>query len=109
MPLNKPETVTEQKTNVASISIAGIGCLVPLGVVLTFTGIGAIIGVPLLLIGLFTFFSGMIGSLFVRGKTIICPYCYEETKVTKNINAYTCPRCQKRVLIEGDSGRKVET
>ncbi|MFW6265033.1 MAG: hypothetical protein ACOC3B_02900 [Bacillota bacterium] len=109
MSQKKPETVSEKRANVAATSLAGIGCLVPLGFFLTVTGVGIIAGIPLILIGIFVFLSGTVGSFFIKGKTIICPYCYEETKVTKDANAYNCPRCEKRVLIDGEIGRKVDT
>jgi DNA-directed RNA polymerase subunit RPC12/RpoP len=73
------------------------GCLIVAGGLLCLTGIGAIIGIPMILGGLLAPFLGPVLRLtHIKGK---CPYC--ETNVTAQSTALgvTCPACNKRIVI----------
>lgn len=94
---------------VASGTFAGIivgivgGVLVILvGLVLTATVIGAIIGIPLIIMGI-----GMMGIAPLQGtamgfmtKKAECPYCHNELSFVMK-KALTCKYCKKRLLVRG--------
>lgn len=74
------------------------GCLIPAGIILCFTGIGAIVGIPLILAGLLAPFLGpLIGLVALRGE---CPWC--GTMVTSHAasQGFDCPACKKRIVIK---------
>jgi hypothetical protein len=82
------------------------GCLIVAGGLLCLTGMGAIIGIPLILAGLLTPFLGPVLALTtIKGP---CPYC--ETSVTAQSRAVgvTCPACQKRIIIREKRFYRIE-
>jgi hypothetical protein len=71
--------------------------LVVVGVVLTATGIGAIIGVPLIIAGIVLAFAGpFLGLGSIKGA---CPYCGGEVHSSKTAPGVTCPACLRRIVI----------
>ena len=82
------------------------GCLIPVGIILCFTGIGAIIGVPLILVGLFAMIIGpLMGLGELKGE---CPWC--GTKVTSPTasQGIDCPACKKRIVIKDKRFVRIE-
>lgn len=88
-------------------NIGWVLCLVfiSIGTVLSFTGIGAVIGIPLI-------FAGII-SPFVSKKTdttmfrVLCPTCGHEVLTLKK-PGITCKACKKRMVLQGDRYVKVD-
>ena len=68
------------------------------GLGLCFTGVGAILGVPLILWEL--------GNIPVRIppgiRTGPCPKCHKDLFLLKEVPATTCPICRARVVVTGD-------
>lgn len=89
--------------------VAGWGCgiwLIIIGVVLCFTGIGAIIGVPLIIAGLLAFIIGPImGLAQIKGP---CPYCGSKVRATKTQPGVDCPACKKRIVIRDNMFFRVD-
>ncbi len=76
----------------------GLG-FISIGLLLSLTGIGAIIGIPMILIGLVMPFSvggftGLMGMITKKGN---CPYCNFAITVTP-MPGIDCPACKKRIL-----------
>ena len=81
-------------------------CVIVVGGLLCLTGIGAIIGIPLILAGLLALFLGpLLGLTSIKGK---CPYC--ETSVTAQSTAVvvTCSAYQKRIVIREKRFYRIE-
>lgn len=110
----------------AGASVIGLGCMVPLGILLCCTVIGAIIGIPLILAGLGTPALGPIAAMgALRGQ---CPYCGKKIVVLplpgkKTFTALTgkimnmdmpvkadahCPICRKGLTINGKQFFKMD-
>ncbi len=97
----------------AGMGAMGFGCgfwLVLLGVLLSLTGIGAIIGIPLILVGIGlpmgSAMAGLIpGWLMLKGK---CPHCDSDITVANFSSGMDCPACKKRLLIRNKKFVKVE-
>lgn len=100
----------------------GCGCLVAtgmaywmiaIGIILCFTGIGALIGVPLIIAGiLMPIFGWGMGKEMASCKMIAkdCPYCGRPKVVAQqgdiSNGGITCPACQHRIIIrDGEFGR----
>ena len=94
------ETTSAKGEGVATGCAAGAmtsGCLIVAGGLLCLTGIGAIIGIPMILAGLLAPFLGpVIGLTNIRGK---CPYCEISVKALSRDVGVTCPACKKRIVI----------
>lgn len=73
----------------AGFAAIGIGSL------LCFTGIGAIIGIPLIIAGIIFPFLNIGNSTLVGN----CPYCGHETIAFKNDPGVTCKACRQRIII----------
>ncbi len=68
------------------------------GIALCFSGIGAIVGVPLLLVSIIKLFLAPIEGYFLYGH-ITCPVC--QTKLTvHNANENKCSNCGKQMIIK---------
>ena len=77
--------------------IAVAGCAFPAGVLLTLTGIGAIVGIPLIIVSFFLPFAGALGGLGqITGP---CPHCATPIHASKFSPGTNCPGCTRRVLI----------
>lgn len=75
------------------------GIFIPLGIVLCFTGVGAILGVPLILAGLFGAPLGsMMGLGALNGE---CPWCGTQVTSPPAALGVDCPACKKRIVIKG--------
>jgi hypothetical protein len=80
--------------------------LIVLGLILTFTGIGAIIGVPMIIVGVVLPFVGpFLGLANIKGP---CPYCGSDVHATKTQPGVTCPACQRRIIIRGGQYHRVD-
>ncbi|WP_052087699.1 hypothetical protein [Paenibacillus wynnii] len=83
--------------------VFGVGCLIfgiPVGIVLSLTGIGALLGIPLILASI-----GMpiYGALHMRNsKKLICPSCSHSISIIGNETGVTCPTCKKRLVSQGE-------
>ena len=77
------------------------------GAALCLTGIGAIIGIPLIIAAIVSpFFS--IGSYTLQGP---CPYCENQVIAlvsgqSRNMGQ-TCQHCRKRYLVKGNEFKKI--
>lgn len=83
--------------------------IIPAGLFLSMTGIGALIGIPLIIFGLFAPFLGLTGKKYVKGEMIgtgilkgPCPYCKKEFTTAKMDSSVDCPHCKKRLFVEGE-------
>ena len=80
----------------------GIGWLVGfwlilIGVILCFTGIGAILGIPLIIGGiLMPILGAAMGLSRIKGA---CPYCGSTVGALKKSPGVNCPGCKKRLVI----------
>jgi Zinc-ribbon containing domain len=80
------------------------GCLAFIGIILTLTGIGAIIGIPLIIIGILMFFIGpLLGLGTLKGE---CPWC--GNLVTVMGKGQDCPICKKRIVVKDKKFIKIE-
>jgi len=71
--------------------------LIIVGVMLCLTGLGAFLGVPMIIAG---FFSPLVGPFFgsgsVGGK---CPWCGASISSLKHSQEFTCHHCSRRVVV----------
>jgi DNA-directed RNA polymerase subunit RPC12/RpoP len=79
------------------------GCMgavfVIVGVLLCFTVIGAIIGIPLILIGVGSPIMGsLVGLGSIKGP---CPWCGGVVVTPLRSHGVDCPSCKKRVVVRG--------
>lgn len=87
--------------------LAGWGCIFWIGFLLCLTGIGAILGVPLILAGLaLPFLTGTLFSVIMIREA--CPYCSGPIFTTKLSLGVDCPSCKKRIIIRNKELRKPE-
>lgn len=97
--------------------LGGIGGLI-IGIALCCTGIGAIIGIPLLFfvaIGAMTIIGGgslgILSSVAGNRRTLKapCPYCgHSEITMNTETLGVDCPACQKRIVIRDKAFMRVE-
>jgi hypothetical protein len=73
-------------------------CLLPLGIFFTGTGVCAVFGIPMILLGLFLPFS-MAGMGAMRYLVGFCPYCSTQNKVLKHLPGFNCAGCSNRLLV----------
>lgn len=93
---------------VASGCLAGLGCgiwLIFFGIILSATGIGAIIGIPMILIGiLMPVLAPIMGLTAIKGK---CPYCGNNITSSSTAQGLNCKACNNRVVIKGKKFVKI--
>ncbi len=78
---------------------AGIAWLLfSAGFGLTMIGIGAIIGVPMMVIAAILFVGAPLFGLF-RVLNGPCPYCSSDLTASPHVKGVTCPACKKRVVV----------
>lgn len=82
-------------------SWVAFGCVLPVGILLCFTGIGAIIGIPLILAALIFPFTGF------AAQKAPCPYCGQMVHVFAGVGV-NCPACKQRIVIRGKQFLKVD-
>lgn len=109
--LQSMENGTQTKS--AKLEGASYGCLAGsviygfltfVGILLTLTGVGAIIGIPLIILGIVMFFiSPLLGLGAVKGD---CPWC--GTTVTVMAKGEDCPICKKRIVVKDKKFIKIE-
>lgn len=79
-------------TSTAAIFIGG-------GIILSITIIGAILGIPMIAIGLII--------LFIRSRikviSVKCPHCKIENKIEPTVTIFNCEQCSKTIHLEGDA------
>jgi len=91
-------------------SMLGASGLITAGVILCCTGIGAVVGIPLIVIGLllplFHVTETALGgsSKWLKGD---CPWCGTEV-TTPRLPGFYCGACKKRIVIRGNRFLKVE-
>jgi hypothetical protein len=96
------KTATDAKSDTATGVMIGtvagagtFGCMFVAGLLLTFTGIGAIIGIPMMLASILALVVGpFTGIGQVKGP---CPHCGQ--KVSGKPPGVDCPACRRRVVI----------
>src|ERR1035438_8397569 len=82
------------------------GCLIPLGILLCFTGIGAIVGVPVILAGLLAPVLGpLLGLGALKGR---CPWCGTVVTSATAAKGIDCPACKKRIVIRDKRFIKID-
>lgn len=81
--------------------------LIIIGGALSLTGIGMIIGIPIIFAGLIMLIAGpIVGTSLIKGQ---CPYCGNNLGSFSSIqNALTCKACGKRVLVRNKKFLKIE-
>jgi DNA-directed RNA polymerase subunit RPC12/RpoP len=97
------ETKGEKLAGLVVGTWLGLGCLIPAGVVLCLTGIGALIGIPLIIAGIVAPIVGLVSS--IKGP---CPYCGSAVTTSKSSQGVTCRACKKRVVVRDRKFYRVE-
>ena len=98
--------ITQAKKEKIGIGAAGCsGCLFSLiglsmGIFLCLTGVGAILGIPIILGALlFPFIAPALGFMtHITGK---CPYCGQGFSDQKG-PGFDCPACKERIIVRGE-------
>ena len=76
--------------------VFGIGMLVA-GFLVSLTGLGAIVGVPMMIVGALAFFLPLAQPQGVlRGE---CPSCHGVLRAPIESEETICPKCQSRILV----------
>lgn len=89
--------VKDYLIGVAAAALTGL-FIALIGLVLTITVIGAIIGIPIMVVGILQIFlSPFLGSLFVFKR---CPYCDNKVLINKFQKSVKCSKCKKRLIVE---------
>lgn len=71
--------------------------LIIVGVMLCLTGLGAFVGVPMIVAGFFAPLAGpFFGSGSIGGK---CPWCGAKISSLKHSQEFTCHHCSQRVVV----------
>jgi uncharacterized Zn finger protein (UPF0148 family) len=98
----------QAQTEAQSAKAEGVfdGCLttggkgvvvIAVGILLCLTGIGAVVGVPLILFGLLSPFIGaLLGWTGLKGQ---CPWCAAPITSPAGAQGIDCPACKKRIVI----------
>lgn len=87
--------------NTATGCVAGstMGVLLILGgSLVSLTGIGAIIGIPMIIAGIGCFVAGPIAGAKMKVVDGVCPYCNGKVQTFATIRALDCPECKQRIL-----------
>jgi DNA-directed RNA polymerase subunit RPC12/RpoP len=80
-----------------AVGLLAAPVLIILGTLLCLTGLGAILGVPLILGAIFAPLLGpMIGLGALKGN---CPWCGEQLGAIASKQSFDCSHCKQRVLI----------
>lgn len=86
-----------QKLGCSTNVVGPSGCLIIGGVLLSATGIGMILGIPLIIAGIVApFLYSIMGLAGRKGK---CPFCDFEVKSPIAQDAMNCPICKNRIII----------
>lgn len=80
-------------------------CMFTIGVLACMTIIGAIIGIPMIMIGLWYFVSSPWAYKGLRAGP--CPVCGARCVFPPKVRARKCPDCKTRVIQKGDELCKV--
>lgn len=71
--------------------------LIIVGCMLCLTGLGAFVGVPLILAGILAPIAGpLFGSTMVAGK---CPWCGTSVSCMSHCSDFACPACDRRIAV----------
>ncbi len=100
-PTRETET-TGAKAQGFAFSLATSGCLFMVGVLLTATGVGAIIGLPMIIAA---FLAPFLGFTWIKGA---CPYCGSQVSTMGTQKGVTCPACKKRIVIRNKKFIRVD-
>jgi hypothetical protein len=72
-------------------------CLIVVGFLLCLTGVGMILGIPIILAGFVMPFIGpFLGARALKGA---CPYC--RSVVLSASRGFNCPVCKRRIVVRG--------
>jgi DNA-directed RNA polymerase subunit RPC12/RpoP len=98
---SKVSETQNDKVKGAASGFAGGGCIAIIfgvvGLILCCTGIGAIIGIPLIFGAIFAPFLGAgMGLSTIKGP---CPFCGYQLTAQPTDPGINCPACKKRVVI----------
>lgn len=85
--------------------LAGLGCLVPVGLLLVLSGAGLLIGGPFLLVGIGLIIMAILGysvEIWKDRRTIpfYCPYCDHRQRVRGKSASYSCKKCGNLVIVK---------
>jgi len=105
MPSNpQPAPRSDIIAEVGSRSLMSLGCFIPIGIVLCFTGIGAILGFPIILGSLVLTLLGF----FVKKIDGKCPYCQHNISVDSSKAGLNCDACANRIVIRNNMLCRIE-
>ena len=76
---------------------AGFSTALIVGVLLCLTGLGAILGIPIIIAGFIYPFTKSARAPILIGK---CPYCGHEVHASKLAPGVTCDACKQRIIIK---------
>ncbi len=88
------------KVGCSSSVIGPAGILIFIGILLSATGIGMLIGIPLIIAGLIVPFFYSVAAL--AGRKGNCPYCDFEVESPIAQDAMNCPVCKNRIIIKNN-------
>lgn len=83
--------VSRLKMTKAAFFLVGLG--------LCFTGIGAILGVPLMIYSFFIKFPKEMVGIYSGA----CPHCDTNVMARRDLSGFDCPTCKRRIVRQGDS------
>lgn len=96
-------TKTKLMTDILIGFLVGWLVIVPIGTVLCLTGIGMVLGIPLVLLGLVLPITlPLLGRLRRVGA---CPHCGTNVIIFIGATAATCPDCHRRLLVRSGTLR----
>jgi len=88
---------TKEINNGCFSVFAVISIALTIGTLLCLTGIGAILGIPIIIAGFIFPFTKSGNSPTLKGK---CPYCGYDVYASKNAPGVTCKACKQRIIIK---------
>ena len=111
--------LAKEETEGRGVKAIELGCLSTVGLsgsfvagfLVSLTGIGAIVGIPVMLLSVILAFIAPIMGWNLAPRHWLsgsCPYCeYPELKVRDNVPGVNCPACNKRIVIREKQFKKV--
>jgi len=103
VPQEKPEIEKAPVKSAYSGLLLGLiatPILLIVGSLLCLTGLGALLGVPMIVCGILAPLAGpMIGFVSLRGK---CPWCGAQVSSLNSTQSFDCDACHRRIAIRNE-------
>ncbi len=99
------KTILYERTDSGSHPVLGIVLMV-IGLALSLSVVGAIIGGPLFIVGIIMIFRKTVSTIKrLKGP---CPWCQTQISADTTAKGVTCKACKKRLVVRNESFIKVE-